>query len=38
MADVRNKLAPAAPNPMGDALGRPYPQIVVKPRKVRRRL
>lgn len=36
-AEVRNKVAPTAPVPSGDALGRPYPQIVVKPRKPRRR-
>lgn len=37
MAELRNKLAPAPPTPRGDALGRPYPLIVVKPRKIRRR-
>ena len=36
-ADVRNKLAPASPTPIGDAFGWPYPQIVVKARKARRR-
>ncbi|MBA3929014.1 MAG: hypothetical protein C0521_05415 [Xanthomonas sp.] len=36
-AEVRNKMAPAAPQPQGDCLGRPYPQIAVPPRKPRKR-
>lgn len=36
-AEVRSKVAPTLPVPSGDALGRPYPQIVVSPRKPRRR-
>ena len=35
--EVRNKLAVASPAPKGDALGRQYPEIAVKPHKVRRR-
>lgn len=35
--EVRNKMAPSRPQPTGDALGRPYPQIHIKPRKPRKR-
>lgn len=36
-AEVRNKLAPAPQSSSGDCLGRPYPEIAVKPRKARKR-
>lgn len=36
-AEVRSRLAPAPPRTTGDCLGRPYPTILVRPRKTRKR-